>query len=333
MVRRVPAKKAVSVSVVIPAYLAADYVVEALESVFAQTVAPREVFLINDGSPDTAELESRICPYRDRLTYVTQPNGGPSVARNTGIARATADYIAFLDSDDLWLPGFLTEQMRRLEADRDIDLIYSDGYLFGDTPNGGRALMSLTPSRGTATFEHLADGSCTVLTSCAVAKRAALIDAGLFDARFRRSEDFHLWLRLAFLGGRIEYHGERLVKHRRRDGSLSADLGAMLQAYVDVLTDIDRTLALTRDQHGVVRRQIDRQRAYMAVQEGKGLLMMGDYPGAAAALAQASACEPALPQRFRLWLLRAALRAGPRVVQRAYAHRSGRLQTPAGRVS
>lgn len=313
-----------SVSVVIPAYLAADHISETLESVLTQTAVPEEIILVNDGSPDIVQLEARIAPYRSHIIYLTQPNGGPSAARNTGVRRATGEYIAFLDSDDVWLPEFLNEQMGRLRANPAIDLIYSDGYLFGDTPNAGLPLMSLTPSSGPATFERLADARCTVFTSCVVAKRQAIVDAGLFDVRFRRSEDFHLWLRVAFRGGRIEYHGERLVKHRLRAGSLSADLGAMLDAYVQVLTDLDGRLALSGEQRAVVRREIGRQRAYKSVQDAKAMLMAGDYDGAARALAQASACEPRLPQRVRLWAMRAALRTGPGMLRRAYTVRNNR---------
>jgi glycosyltransferase involved in cell wall biosynthesis len=313
-----------SVSVVIPAYLATDSITQTLDSVLAQTIAPQEIILINDGSPDSEQFEARIAPYRRGIVYLTQPNGGPSAARNTGVRRATGEYVAFLDSDDAWLPEFLNEQMTRLRANPAIDLIYSDGYLVGDTPNAGRTLMSLTPSSGPATFDRLVDARCTVFTSCAVAKRQAILDAGLFDVRFRRSEDFHLWLRVAFRGGCIEYHGERLVKHRIRAGSLSADLGAMLDAYVSVLADLDSRLALSRAQRAIVRREIGRQRAYKSLQQAKTMLMAGEYDGAARALAEASAHEPRLTHRMRLWAMRTALRTGPGMLRRAYGMRHDR---------
>ena len=95
------------VSVIIPAYMAAAYIHETLESVFRQTYRNFEVILINDGSPDTEDFERAIAPYRDRIIYIRQENGGPSAARNTGIRRARGEYLAFLDSDDVWYPTCL----------------------------------------------------------------------------------------------------------------------------------------------------------------------------------------------------------------------------------
>src|SRR5215467_6832857 len=88
------------VSVIIPAYKAAAFIDETLQSVFCQTYQNFEVVLINDGSPDTAEFERAIAPYRDRISYIRQENSGVSAARNAGIRRARGEYLAFLDSDD-----------------------------------------------------------------------------------------------------------------------------------------------------------------------------------------------------------------------------------------
>jgi glycosyltransferase involved in cell wall biosynthesis len=82
------------VSVVIPAYNVASFVTEALESVFAQSFTDYEVILVNDGSPDTIDLERAIAPYRDRIEYVTQENRGPSAARNAGVRRARGEFVA-----------------------------------------------------------------------------------------------------------------------------------------------------------------------------------------------------------------------------------------------
>jgi glycosyltransferase involved in cell wall biosynthesis len=99
------------VSVIIPAYKAAAYIHEALGSVFRQTYESFEVILINDGSPDTEEFERAIAPYLDRIVYIRQENRGPSAARNAGIRRARGEYLAFLDSDDVWYPTCLAAQV------------------------------------------------------------------------------------------------------------------------------------------------------------------------------------------------------------------------------
>jgi glycosyltransferase involved in cell wall biosynthesis len=101
------------VSVIIPAYDVAEFIGEALDSVFAQTFTDYEVIVINDGSPDTAKLERALAPYLSRIVYLKQENRGVSAARNTGINAARGSLIAFLDGDDVWLPNYLEVQVIR----------------------------------------------------------------------------------------------------------------------------------------------------------------------------------------------------------------------------
>src|SRR5207253_10053745 len=124
-------------------------------------------------------------------------------ARNTGILKARGEYVAFLDSDDVWLPSYLSEQMKALQENPSLDLIYANALLVGDSPLAGRSFMKLYPSRGAFAFETLLRWACTVITSCVVARRQTLVDAGLFDASFYYCEDFDLWLRLAHIVGRL----------------------------------------------------------------------------------------------------------------------------------
>ena len=99
--------RAPRVSVIIPAYRVTDFIVDTLQSVFDQTFTDYEVILVNDGSPDTPRLERALEPYRDRIRYIVQENGGPARARNTAIRAARAPLIAQLDGDDQWFPTFL----------------------------------------------------------------------------------------------------------------------------------------------------------------------------------------------------------------------------------
>ena len=306
-----------AVSVVIPAYNSAAFIAETLRSVFSQTFTDYEVLLVNDGSPDTPQLEAALAPFADRIVYLRQANSGPSGARNLAISRARGEFVALLDSDDVWFPQYLEEQVRRLRADPAIDLIYSDGIIDGG-PLHGRRLMQVTPSHPVVTTDRLIAEECTVLTSCTVARRAALVDAGLFDERFRRSEDAHLWLRLSLGGGRIAWHPAVLVRHRRRPGSLSTDTLAMVRAYIDVLDDLAARFPFSTHQRTLMNRQIARRRALVALDEGKQLFVAGRYPEAAAALARARSCEPEKGQRFRYGLLQVGVRVAPRLLHRAY---------------
>ena len=110
------------VSVIIPAYNRDRYLAEAIESVLAQTYPAIELIVVDDGSSDrTAEVAQRYA-----LTYHFQPNGGISAARNAGIALATGEFLAFLDSDDIWMLDKLSKQMIPFGTDLDLEAVF--GY-------------------------------------------------------------------------------------------------------------------------------------------------------------------------------------------------------------
>ncbi len=170
------------VSVIIPAYQAAERIRETLDSVFAQIYPIIEVVLVNDGSPDTDALEQAIRSYGEKLIYIRQENRGPSGARNTAIRAARGKYIACLDSDDIYFPGHLASLVPMLE-EQALDLIYSDSLFTKQGMDVGRA-FERQPQNPPVTFEKLLTEECGVATSAMVASRQAMIDAGLFDERY-----------------------------------------------------------------------------------------------------------------------------------------------------
>ena len=103
------------VSVILPAYNAESTILEAVDSVLSQTDVELELIVVNDGSTDsTLEMLSALSD--PRLTILSGSNTGPAAARNRGIKRARGDLIAFIDADDIWLPGKVTNQLAALEA-------------------------------------------------------------------------------------------------------------------------------------------------------------------------------------------------------------------------
>ena len=173
-------------------------------------------------------------PYRERIVYLKQENSGPGGARNTAILKARGEYVALLDSDDVWLPNYLAQQMQALRGNPALDLIYSDALLVGESPLAGRTFMEVEPSHGEVTFESLLRWDCVIITSCTVARRQSLIDAGLFDANLYYSEDFDLWLRLLQRGGRLAYQMQVLAHHRLHATSLCADGVRQLEGEISV---------------------------------------------------------------------------------------------------
>jgi GT2 family glycosyltransferase len=310
-----PTGQVPAVSVVIPAYNVAEYIGEALDSVFAQTYRDFEVIVVNDGSPDTVELERVLEPYRDLIVYIRQENRGVSGARNTGIRVARGEYYAQLDPDDVWESDYLTEQLRVLQAEG-ADLVYPNAVFFGDAPEAGRLFMDLCPSDGEVTFEKLLRLECTVMTSV-TARREALVQAGMYDETIKTAEDFDLWLRVA-RGGRIVYHRKPLVRYRQRAGSLSADPMRMLRNALSVFVKVELREDLTPAERAAVATGKAKLNARLRLCEGQNAFFAGDVRGAIAGLSEANAVLRNRRTALQVQLLRWC----PRLTLYAYQLRS-----------
>ena len=208
------------VSVVIPAYNAAWCVGRAIDSVLAQTFADHELIVVNDGSTDgTAQV---LAGYGDRICVIDQPNGGMSHARNAGIGAARGRYVAFLDSDDRWLPAKLARQVAAMEAQPALAFCAATATL--EDPEGkvvGSWACSRQPVAGTAEIlaHHatVAGGASSVVAQTALVRQLGGFDETLFGA-----EDTDLWVRLASLGG-FACIDEPLVLVLKRPGSVSGN--------------------------------------------------------------------------------------------------------------
>jgi GT2 family glycosyltransferase len=302
------------VSVVIPAYQAARWITAALDSVLAQTLQDYEIIVVNDGSPDTAELEKVLAAYRDRIVYLRQENQGLSGARNAGIRAARGRYVAPLDADDIWEPEFLAAQIALLEAGPSLDVVYADARIFGDVPEAGRTVMEFCPSHGDVTFERVVLGECTVHVCVTVARREALVRAGLFDTAFRRTEDFEMWLRLLHQGGRIGYQRRVLGRYRKHAGSLSADSALMIESVLRVLDKAAAYPNLTPAEGQSIERRRLAEHAKLDLHSGKKALAAGDAAAAISHLTRANAYYHSRKLALAVTLLRIA----PRLLQTLY---------------
>jgi glycosyltransferase involved in cell wall biosynthesis len=189
------------VAVVIPAKDRAAVLPRALASVAAQTVAPDEVIVVDDGSTDDgAEIAVRLGA---TLVQHDRPRGS-GAARNSGILAATSRWIAFLDSDDEWFPRHL--EYLAAHADGHVLLgsagVDSNGKGVG---NVSRQTMALTPRRCFVP-------SNPVVTSAALADRQTLLDAGLFRD-FPRAQDVDMWARLLERGTGVVLPDPTVVYH------------------------------------------------------------------------------------------------------------------------
>lgn len=295
------------VSVIIPAYNTGDHIGGALESVFAQSFKDFEVIVVDDGSADQEQLQLAIQPYLPRIIYLSQENRGPSAARNLAIGRARGELLAFLDSDDSWLPEYLREQTRLLQATPSLDMIYCNALLLGDPPFANRTFMDLCPSAGPVTFESLLVERTQVITSGTLIRRQKVIEAGLFDEHLRCAEDHDLWLRIAYRGAKISYHQQILVRRLVRPQSQGYTPGNLIAGQIAVLKKLQREFALPQESSSLLAEKLREAESLLATIQGKRSLLAGNAREAHDALGRANASAPT----FKLRILLAGLRTMP----------------------
>ena len=309
------------VSVIIPAYNIASFIVETLESVFAQTFTNYEVIVVNDGSPDTEDFESALRPYLDRIVYLKQENGGASVARNAGLQAARGEFVAFLDGDDVWLPNYLEEQVKFMQT-RGCDLACADATFFGDTadkaPTYMIAWMDDAPDTGDFGFLELVDAKRSVITSGVVARRQTVIDIGLFDPELRRGQDFDLWLRLACAGHLLSFQRKPLLKYRCRPNSLSGGVINSHRRELRIFDKIEQSYDLSPQQRTEVAEIIRKRRALLEFELGKLHAARGNFHHAQESFAEANRLQPTLKARVALSLIRLAPQAVRAICARRY---------------
>ena len=260
------------VSIIIPAYNAAPYIKETLDSVFAQTYSDYEVIVVNDGSPDTQELETVLLPYRSRVTYITQANRGLAGARNTGLRAAKGALIALLDADDVWLPDYLQVQTDYLRDRPQNDLVYCNALFFGDSPYDGKEYMNEFPSAGEVTSAAIISRRCHVFVSI-MARRDAMLAVG-FDESLRSCEDFDCWIRFTARGYKIGFHRAVLVLYRKHKASLSANFEAMANYNIEVLNKSLTLWPNESEESRLLRHARDEKLAALETYRGKEALSL-----------------------------------------------------------
>jgi len=191
-----------SFSVVIPCYNASRYISDTLDSVLRQTYTHFEVLVVDDASSDNSRQIVEGYTHQDprvQLIALDRRSGGPASPRNAGIAAARGDYIAFLDSDDLWAQNKLLHDAEFLRC-HDVDLLFSGAFYFRDRPENVVYIMKARPLNGTFLFRN----RVPLLSLCA--KRSSFTqDKLLFDPDpcLVAIEDYHFLLRAYLEGKRI----------------------------------------------------------------------------------------------------------------------------------
>jgi glycosyltransferase involved in cell wall biosynthesis len=305
------------VSIIVPAFNAAQYIGDALRAVSAQTFTDHELIVINDGSPDTVELERELKQYPGKLVYIKQENRGAAAARNAGLRAASGEFVGFLDADDKWSPKFIESQISFLKRNH-ADLVYADALLTGESSVAGRTFMQLQPSRGEVTVANLLASEVTVLTSTVLARKQPIIEVGLFDEILRRGQDFDLWLRLVKGGARIVYHREVLAEHRIIESGLSGDTISQLQRTLTVLERVRAKGDLTAREEAALQHRVNVTMSKVALENGKEKLRERDFVGALGSFNEAQRYR----QSWKVSLACLGLRIAPELFWRIYTRRA-----------
>lgn len=227
------------VSVVIPCFNHEKYIGECLDSVLNQTHSDFEVIVIDDGSTDgTPQI---VRSYGSRVKYIWQKNKGPSSARNLGIRTSQAEFIAFQDADDIWLPEKLELQVEFLEENPDLAWVYSDMCTFNDQQILQTSWFSERPTQQGKVFEKLISNNF-VPTITVIAKKSVILEVGGFDESLRSCEDKDLWLRLAlkYPLGKLD---RVLAKRRFHSNNLCRDNQLLFSSEIEVMQKMKRLVS------------------------------------------------------------------------------------------
>jgi GT2 family glycosyltransferase len=257
-----PAERAPSFSILIPTYQAAETVAEAVRSALEQVVPAHEVIVIDDGSTDA--LEQALAPFTGRIRVLRKPNGGVSSALNAGAAVATGDFVAILDSDDVYHPRRIESLAAAAQLRPDLDLITTDARFIVAGEAVGRfstANPFATEDQRRAIFE-----SCFVGGWPAI-RLSRLRSVGGFDESMRTGADWDCWIRIILAGGAAGLVEEPYYDYRLHGGSLTGSRISSLWDRVALLEKTTANPALRPDERTDLLRSLDVQRSRAVLAE------------------------------------------------------------------
>ncbi len=247
------------VSVVIPTFNCERFIRRTVGSALRQTYRDFEIIVVDDGSTDGTQAV--LAEYGEALHYIKQANQGASAARNAALSRATGEYIAYLDADDLWHPEKLAHQVEYLDANPSCGFVHTEVAVIDEQDSVLYARFNKETGRTVPQGKCLRDilQRSHIQTLTVLERRSAFDRAGKFDLRLPVAQDYLHWIQVTLQGYEVGYLPEPLGQYRWRAGSLMSSqrrlLGDFTKIY-EILLAEDRL----EDVHGSeVRRLIDTQ--------------------------------------------------------------------------
>lgn len=250
-IKGAPKEVRTMVSVVIPTFNRCAQVVEAVSSVMRQKVDALDIVVVDDGSADGTVDALRV--FEPAIRVVKQPHGGVSAARNRGITLARYEWIAFLDSDDLWLPRKLSIQMEYLGHHPAIRICQTEEIW---VRNGRR----LNPRKYHKKpkghcFDRLLD-RCLVSPSAVIIHKSVFDEVGVFDEDLPACEDYDLWLRIGLRHAMGLVEEPLVIKRGGHPDQLSSTIPALDRFRIQALCNLLIRESLSADQKELVRRTL-----------------------------------------------------------------------------
>jgi glycosyltransferase involved in cell wall biosynthesis len=257
-----------TITAVVGAYNAEAFIGATLDAILAQTHAPDEVVVVDDGSTDgTAAV---LAGFGDAIRVVTQPNGGCPAAFNRAFAEASGDYIAMCGADDLWEADKLERQVAALQAHPEIDVAFGAAHIFGHVegpfgPDPGDGLLD-----GERFLETLYAANIVCASSILI-RRELAERIGPFVERFS-ADDYDYWMRALRVGAAFFYDPHVLVRYRRHDANVTNNVLWMQQSthlahrwHADLPRDRGLVCeVLARDLFNIARLLVDEDRPAQA---------------------------------------------------------------------
>lgn len=253
------------VSVVIPTYNRAEFLVKAIESVLRQSYACYEIIVADDGSSD--DTMKRVGAIEGPINYIRLKHSGhPGEARNQAVKAARGSLIAFLDADDLWREDKLSKQVRVMVENETVGLVYSNALVFsGNEPSQGEPALEPHQLQLDSVFEALLKG-CFIHPSMVVVRKRLFDRIGLFDLQFKAQEDYYFWLRAAQVAP-ARAVPEPLVFIRRHPESLSHQRGISdWQGAILILEHLLASKSLTFHQRLILRKTLSRFNSHVGIE-------------------------------------------------------------------
>jgi len=209
------------ISIIIPTYNRANLLVKAIKSVFSQTYKNFELIIVNDGSTDnTKQIIDNFKKQTNKIKYIWEINSGTAKAKNTGIKNTEGKYIAFLDSDDEWLPKKLEKQLELFKKSTNSNLGFVGCNTFIIDKKNNKKLIYKIPKYKNIFYALLINNFICSCSSVMV-KKSVLDKIDFFDENLKIGEDWDMWIRIAQKYN-FDFVNEPLLKYNIHSGNLSS---------------------------------------------------------------------------------------------------------------